>query len=606
MKTNTRIPAFVLAVLMLFALLPRVSFPAQAVVNQYDLYICGVQVTDSNKDDILGDGGFRYDPSRNELVLQYSKICQSGTIPVDNRIQSLTFWMAGNLYAQDAECVIKSSTDLTIKTGQSGAGINGQGSASGISITNDSTLTIEDASLNFMNCSAYAISGRSDGEEKLVIRNSGLKVEDDTIAVSCFIGGIELEYCEVTPETDYMIANGCIAGADGNPLTGLAIQSTLSETYSVFVDGIRINSLNKDDVFMDGGSVKYDPQTNTLTFDNPEFSGRFGWILASYADGLTIRGKASYTGAASEKELFTLYGTSFNGDFSFTNTEGVCIIHLNSYLKFAGGTINLKGANTAIVSQGPVEFSGGDVTITALPPEGSAAEKLKAFYSGEEIKLSGTEILTPKNGKIGGYTNHWYIVDADGNSASSVRIAVPIKFEDVREDDDCYDAVLWAANHKPYQVTAGIDKTHFGPDRTVTRAQAMTFFWAAKDRPKFKKASTQFVDVKKTDWYYKAVMWAVEKKITAGTDATHFSPNKTCNRGEILTFLYAALKKPKVSISNPYKDVSDQWYRKAALWAWANGIEKGENGKFNASTPCTRASTVSYLYRFFTGLDLDK
>ena len=173
------------------------------------------------------------------------------------------------------------------------------------------------------------------------------------------------------------------------------------------------------------------------------------------------------------------------------------------------------------------------------------------------------------------------------------------RFSDVKDPKaSYYDAVYWAYNHEPYQVTAGIDKTHFGPNQTVTRAQAMTFFWAAKDRPKFKKASTQFVDVKKTDWYYKSVMWAVENGITAGTDATHFSPNKTCNRGEILAFLYAAMKKPKVKIANPYKDVTNQWYRKAALWAYEQGIEKGEKGKFNASTPCTRGSVVTYLYRF--------
>ena len=151
-----------------------------------------------------------------------------------------------------------------------------------------------------------------------------------------------------------------------------------------------------------------------------------------------------------------------------------------------------------------------------------------------------------------------------------------------------------------------MDKTHFGPALTVTRAQAMVFLWAAKDKPKFKTANTQFVDVKKSDWFYKAVMWAVEKGVTAGTDATHFSPSKTCNRGEILTFLYATMGKPKVKISNPYKDVTTQWYRKAALWAWEKGIEKGEKGSFNASKPCTRASVVLYLYRFLTGKDLAK
>ena len=175
------------------------------------------------------------------------------------------------------------------------------------------------------------------------------------------------------------------------------------------------------------------------------------------------------------------------------------------------------------------------------------------------------------------------------------------KFADVKAGDACRIPVAWAVGNK---VTAGMDATHFAPKQTVTRAQAMTFFWAAQHKPKFQKASTRFVDVKKTDWFYKSVMWAVEQGVTAGTDATHFSPNKTCNRGEILAFLYASLKKPKVSIKNPYSDVGSQWYKKAALWAWANGIEKGENGTFNASTPCTRASTVTYLYRFFTGRDL--
>ena len=169
-----------------------------------------------------------------------------------------------------------------------------------------------------------------------------------------------------------------------------------------------------------------------------------------------------------------------------------------------------------------------------------------------------------------------------------------------------YNAVYWAVAHKPYQITAGLDATHFGPNNTVTRAQAMVFLWAAKDRPKFKTASTQFTDVKKSDWFYKAVMWAVENGVTSGTDATHFSPNKTCSRGEILGFLYAAMKKPKVKISNPYSDVTTQWYKKAALWAYEKGIEKGEKGKFNASTPCTRGAIVLYLYRFLTGKDLAK
>ena len=172
------------------------------------------------------------------------------------------------------------------------------------------------------------------------------------------------------------------------------------------------------------------------------------------------------------------------------------------------------------------------------------------------------------------------------------------RFADVKDPKaSYYDAVYWAYRHRPYQITAGIDKTHFGPNLTVTRAQAMVFLWAAKDKPKPKTAESNFADVRKTDWYYKAVLWAVENKITVGTDAAHFSPNKTCNRAEIITFLYAAMKKPKVSIADPYKDVKGKWYEKAALWAWAKGIERGANKKFSGGTPCTRGAIVTYLYR---------
>ena len=172
------------------------------------------------------------------------------------------------------------------------------------------------------------------------------------------------------------------------------------------------------------------------------------------------------------------------------------------------------------------------------------------------------------------------------------------RFADVKDaSKPYYDAVYWAYWHSPEQITAGVSKTRFGPEQTVTRAQAMVFLWAAKNKPAPRSGSSPFADVKKGDWYYKAVLWAVENRITAGTDASHFSPGKTCSRAEILTFLYAAMGKPRVQLSSPYRDVGSQWYQKAALWAYAKRIEKGEQGRFHPATPCTRAAIVSYLYR---------
>ena len=175
-------------------------------------------------------------------------------------------------------------------------------------------------------------------------------------------------------------------------------------------------------------------------------------------------------------------------------------------------------------------------------------------------------------------------------------------FVDVHESDFFFNPVMWAVENG---VTGGTDETHFSPYNTVQRCDSMVFFWAAKGRPAHADIQSPFKDVKKKHWFYDAVLWAVENSITAGTNATHFSPNNTCSRSEILQFLYAAMNRPSYSISNPYSDVKPKhWYYDGAIWAYENGLEHGENGKFNAKTPCTRGYVVTYLYRFITGKEL--
>ena len=177
-------------------------------------------------------------------------------------------------------------------------------------------------------------------------------------------------------------------------------------------------------------------------------------------------------------------------------------------------------------------------------------------------------------------------------------------FVDVHESDFFFNPVMWAYYDG---ITAGTDDTHFSPYKTVMRCDSMVFFWAAKGRPAHADIQSPFKDVKKKHWFYDAVLWAVENHITAGTDATHFSPNNTCSRSEILQFFYAAMNRPGYSISNPYSDVKPKhWYYDGAIWAYEKGLEKGEGGKFNAGTPCTRGYVVTYLYRFITGQELAK
>ena len=191
-----------------------------------------------------------------------------------------------------------------------------------------------------------------------------------------------------------------------------------------------------------------------------------------------------------------------------------------------------------------------------------------------------------------------------GNGMYYVDMKCENPFVDVHESDFFFNPVMWAVGRT---VTGGTDKTHFSPERTVMRADSMVFFWAANGRPGFSSTDKTFKDVKETHWAYKAVMWAVENGITGGTntEGTKFSPQRTCSRSEILQFLYAALGKPAYTIENPYSDVKEKhWYYEGAIWAYENGLEKGEGGRFNAATPCTRAYVVTYLYRYFTGNEL--
>ena len=174
-------------------------------------------------------------------------------------------------------------------------------------------------------------------------------------------------------------------------------------------------------------------------------------------------------------------------------------------------------------------------------------------------------------------------------------------FEDVLEGMFCYEPVRWAVNHKP-QITKGTDDEHFSPDATCTRGQVVTFLWRAKGCPEPTKTDNPFKDVKQTAYYYKAVLWAVENGVTNGIDKTHFGPDKGCTRAQVVTFLWRAENKPKPgSSANPFKDVTGGYYYDAVLWAVEKNITKGTApNKFSPDATCTRGQIVTFLYRDMT------
>ena len=173
----------------------------------------------------------------------------------------------------------------------------------------------------------------------------------------------------------------------------------------------------------------------------------------------------------------------------------------------------------------------------------------------------------------------------------------PVNFKDVKPGAYYADAVAWAVAKG---VTTGTSATTFSPDEGCTRGQVVTFLWRAAGSPEPVGAKNPFRDVKSDAYYYKAVLWAVENGITSGTSATTFSPEDVCTRGQIVTFLWRANGKPSPSkTGNPFKDVkSGDYFYDAVLWAVEKGITLGTDAThFSPSDTCTRGQVVTFLYR---------
>lgn len=172
------------------------------------------------------------------------------------------------------------------------------------------------------------------------------------------------------------------------------------------------------------------------------------------------------------------------------------------------------------------------------------------------------------------------------------------QFTDVLTTDYYAEPVQWAVENG---ITSGTSITTFSPNQVCTRAQAMTFLWKAAGMPEPVNTSNPFQDVQQDTYYYKAVLWAVENDITSGTGAATFSPNQSCTRGQIMMFLYKAAGAPSVSGSSGFWDVeTDTYFFYPVLWAVQNDITSGTSATtFSPNQSCTRAQIVTFLYRHY-------
>ena len=249
--------------------------------------------------------------------------------------------------------------------------------------------------------------------------------------------------------------------------------------------------------------------------------------------------------------------------------------------------ITVKSAKNGDVTASHKSASKGTtVTLTVDPDKGYVLDTLTVLDGKDkEIKL------TEKNGK---YT---FTMPASKVTVEAMfKAAGNNPFIDVPAGSYYEDAVIWAVDKG---ITTGTSATTFNPNGICTRAQAVTFLWRAAGSPAAKSSAMPFADVKAGSYYYDAVLWAVEQGITKGTSETMFSPDATCTRAQIVTFLWRANGSPAVSGNSAFTDVaSDAYYAAAVTWAEKNDVTGGiGGGLFGSNNNCTRAQIVTFLYR---------
>lgn len=227
----------------------------------------------------------------------------------------------------------------------------------------------------------------------------------------------------------------------------------------------------------------------------------------------------------------------------------------------------------------------GSLTWTSSKPAVAAVDK-----SGKiTAKGEGTATIT--------------VTCGTKSAACTVTVSKPLvpevpgtSFTDVPAGAYYEEAVGWAVEKG---ITKGTSDSTFTPDGVCTRAQAVTFLWRAAGSPAAKAGSLPFADVKAGSYYDDAVRWAVENGVTVGTSATTFSPNATCSRAQIVTFLWRAQKSPAAGSANPFDDVAGSaYYADAVQWAVQKDITKGTGATaFSPDANCIRAQIVTFLYR---------
>ncbi len=319
------------------------------------------------------------------------------------------------------------------------------------------------------------------------------------------------------------------------------------------------------------------PVVETLTI-NPNSDGECIELIPAEIDGvdvvtaLTIHAKFFSTYAVTSSDTVPSSGSSSSSTYS------------SSVASTDNGTASLSSSKNKM---------NATVTVTATPDDGYEVESVTVTYGNDrEVSVTdnGDGTYSYKQPGATATVTVTFAADEDYDGSDDGF------FTDVDEDDWFYDAVKWAVDAG---VTTGKSDTIFAPNDINTRAEAVTFLYRAMGEPEW-GICYPFADVDADIWYTDAVYWAKVNGITQGTSEDYFSPDLTCTRAHIITFLWRMAGEPEVELDDSFADVAeDAYYAQAVAWAVGEGITEGTSDTtFSPDKDCTRAEIVTFLYRY--------
>ena len=501
----------------------------------------------------------------------------------------VTVAISGRTLEADKDYTVSYASNVNAGT----ATVTGKGNFTGSANT---TFTIAKADLNL---SVYTISSLcTETEVKTSTLPSNFFLADETetgfsIALTAAGGDAIFTQEPAVVDGENMITYQ-LNGGTGEATFNVTV-TPVSSNYKAGTYDLKIQAYDKTNVsnriVFESGSAVY--TGSGIKYEKATIAGHSSGMRYTYAPDVATGATLDAAGLPLTVGTYTVTAT-----YSDASSYGY---------KTATFTIT-KATPAGTPSFTKIETSGKTLadtklTVGTIRPAGTIAWDLPlttVLKDGKEYAWTftptDTHNYTTLTGKLIPYVDDGtdYIPGViDGNSGS-------FNFHDVSRFDYFYDAVKWAAENG---IASGTGRYTFSPDAVCTRAQTVTFLWRAAGSPMPRYRTCAFTDVDSRDYYYNAVLWAVEQGITTGLTATTFGPDVTVSRGQVATFLYRAASASKPNTFNPFTDVKTTAYNyDAILWAYDNRITTGTSDTtFSPDASCTRAQIVTFLYRYYQG-----